>query len=920
MAKKEAEVIPAVDFGDNDAVMFGGRLWLNGRGATPARVMIVGDSPNEDDVLTRRVMEGGYWRLLNTLLHNAGFTFSEAYYTLLVKYAPPRKAKVKAGDIKACAPTLMAEIERVQPEIIVCLGSNAFKAIAGSKAKISQARGEIIDHPTLKDVKVLGMYSPAYIQHAPTMEEWLVKDIKELVRWQQGKEILVDTCETYPINTTAALQEFANNVKSNASITLALDMEWHGVTWMDPNRYVRTIQIGYELGRAAIVHLRGPGGVAAFDNEPAAWAILKDMLEAPNVKIMGHNIIADGHWLLGYGIDIRNNVIWDTMLAEHLLKETGPWSLDELALKYTNYGRYSLEMDRWIDANKSLCKHGYGYIPDELLLEYGAIDVDAVRMIAVKQKPLLAAIGVFEPRGIEGEHISLWDATMGTQRALYEVERCGLLVDNVRLEELIDVYQKKCSELRTRLSVMTQELGVEDFNPNSPAAVSRILFSVLRLPPVKTTDGKAWSAEASTIGVDDPTELGISTDSTVLEILQDAHPFVTTMLDYRRIHQICKTWLRHKEEGHDESTRGGGLPAKIWPDGRIHARFSQLAETGRFRTSNPNVQNWPKRAEGALANVFKPAKVPEGIRTIIVPPPGYVLLEADFSQAELFVLAALSGDTNMWEALRTPGKDLHDLTAISAFRLTVLDASGNVVPDDYLVQLAAQHKASGGADSPEFNAFVKSLTYVDQKGHRMTREEFKDTIRVSAKNVNFGIPYGRGAAAIAQQVKAETGSNQTIDQLTAELTEIVNAWKVETYPKAWEYMQRCAASVYDPGYLVNPWGRYRRFLPGGSDNPGGRADMERQAQNFPIQSTVADTAMIAMIQILHERGHRGLHFKLVNQIHDAIMLEVPEGEIEETKQLMRDTMGSIDIPVGPPFDTLRLGIDLTVFTRWGDKA
>lgn len=166
-------------------------------------------------------------------------------------------------------------------------------------------------------------------------------------------------------------------------------------------------------------------------------------------------------------------------------------------------------------------------------------------------------------------------------------------------------------------------------------------------------------------------------------------------------------------------------------------------------------------------------------------------------------------------------------------------------------------------------------------------------------------------------MKAETGSKLTIQQLETELSEIVRVWKEETYPTAWAYMCKCAEAVYDPGVLVNPWGRKRRFHVRPGDD---RDDMQRQAQNYPIQSTVADTAMLAMDRIERARAVLGLNFKIVNQIHDAIMLEVPEAELEVTKKMMMDTMGTIDIPVGPPFNTLRLGVDLTVYKRWGEKV
>lgn len=173
---------------------------------------------------------------------------------------------------------------------------------------------------------------------------------------------------------------------------------------------------------------------------------------------------------------------------------------------------------------------------------------------------------------------------------------------------------------------------------------------------------------------------------------------------------------------------------------------------------------------------------------------------------------------------------------------------------------------------------------------------------------NFGIPYGRGELAIAQQVKAETGSSKSIAELASEVGQMITAWKTTTYPQAWKYLCECQQKVYNPGYIVNPWGRMRRF-PGVKEK---RADLERQAGNFNIQSTVADTAMIAMDLIDRYRLEHGLHFKIQNQIHDALMLEVPHAEIEECREMLKNTMGNIKIPVGGKLGTLVLGIDIDV--------
>jgi DNA polymerase-1 len=552
-------------------------------------------------------------------------------------------------------------------------------------------------------------------------------------------------------------------------------------------------------------------------------------------------------------------------------------------------------------------------VPRSILLPYAGIDVDAPRYIAEEQ---VAELDPFmSPRGVNGEWPSLWQTVLDTQRNIYELERVGLGVDRERLVELRRKYQAKLAEVSSVLVAMAAKNGIENFNFKSTPQVRKLLFDsdYLDLTPIKTTDNKPWDDSMRGLGGLNQEAHDLvtpSTDKNTLDILQDAHPVVKILNQARKLDMVNKTWLRLDTTA-DPSTSGGGIESKIWPDGRLHTHFSQLSDTGRFRHSKPNSANWPKKAEGYMAEIFGGKEhVPPGLRTIIVPAPGYVLMEGDFVQAELFVLAALSGDPNMWEALTTPGKDMHDMTAITSFKLKVVDPDGLEVPEDNLLDLAATDKA-------RFEEVQSHLCYLDTKGRTLTRKEFKDGIRVSAKNLNFGIPYGRGSLDIARQVRGETGTDQSLDSLKLEIDQMMSTWKEETYARAWRYMEECAEAVENPGYLKNPWGRMRRFKP--SSKRDVVDSMKREAQNYPIQSTVADTCMLAMQRMVEYREEHNLHFRLVNQIHDAIMVEVPENEIEKTKAMFQDTMGSIDIPIKGR-EPLRLGVDVEVLTRWGEKV
>lgn len=898
------------------------RKWIAGHGVLPCRIMFVGEFPGRYEILKNKVFTGPAGDKVMDKIRKFGVDASSAYYTNLVKFKPKSK-KASPEELRMCRPLFEEELRRAQPRIVVTMGATALAAVMGKGFSLTSFHGMAIPHPTLAGTTVVPMYSPAYVLHKPEAEPEYEADWRALAAISRGEEVATDKTEYDVFHTAAEIAAFRERLLAGGDATLVIDAEWDGKHWQDPCGYMRTLQLGYAVGKAVVVEFYDENCNLMVDDLEAVFRELGLLLTHPRIGLIGHNIRSDGEWLASYGINIRKNVVYDTMIAEHTINSAGTFGLESLTTRYTNMGRYDMELMNWKNAHKKECETGFGKIPREILLPYGAKDVDAPRRIMDKQGPLLAPYT--EPRG---QYPSIWDVDMHAQDVLYELEQTGLLVDRERLDKLIGMYQEARSELEGKLAAMATAIGVADFNPNSHQQVRKLLFETLGMTPVTTTGGKNWSTLAALPGAAQA-EINPSTDKDTLAILADmpgAHPIVGLLRDYRKVSYVCNQWLCDKvtaeEEGDDEDSRGG-LISKIWPDGRIHARFSQLKETARFGSAKPNVQNWMKKAEGELRRIiaddlhllekhFGPdAKFPK-LRTAIIPTPGHVFMEGDWKQAEMFALAALSGDAHMWDALTTPGKDLHDTTALEAFRITMYGPDGQVVPEQLLLDLAAKDPKWDRKDS-EFSRFQAQLIYADQRGRRLTRKQFKDGIRVSAKNLNFGIPYGRGSQDIAIQVKAETGSTDSIQSLKEDIDVMMETWKTETYPAAWAYMLKCAESVVDPGRLVNPWGRARIFPP--TDDREQIAKMGREAQNYPIQSTVADTCLITLKLMVDYRRTHNLHFKIVNQIHDAILLEVPENEIEQTKVMFYETMGSIDIPISGRAP-LRLGLDIEVSTRW----
>lgn len=850
--------------------------------------------------------------------------------------------KPSAADIAKNRDQFLADIGS-EPVILVALGSSVMSPLTKGYYPISCCRGEPVpvteDMPYPKGSLIYGMFDPIQVWNDPSCEDLFRRDIRHLVALMNGtpeKDPEVDTIIMHSADDIDTFRKMLPELWASlpeGERYLSIDCEWHGKNWLEPDHYIRTVQIGYAPGAAVIVELYKENEefnnlsewprkaadkkkktkeclskpVCVCDDEPKVWEALKKLLQDEGHPIIGHNIIADWQWLLTFGVDIRNNVIFDTMLAEHLINSAGPFRLDEVAMRRTPYGRYNTAVDLWVHHHKDFCEEGYGAIPSDLLLPYGGADVDCVRLIMNAQLPILESYGMMNPRGPEDEYPSLLDSTLLNELATDELERNGLPVDRKRLTELIDAYQAMRAQLLSEITLMAMSLGMPEFNPNSQPQMRMLLFGKLGLTPIKTTGGQSWGDAIGGFEMDSADAPASSTDKSVLEMLQNSHPLVKKLLHFRRIDQTCKTWLRHPDENGE-----GGLEPLIWADGKLHASFLPTTSTGRYKTSNPNSQNFPKRAESYLTEIFGEGKVPPTLRTIVAPPKDFIMMECDFCQAELFTMANISGDQNMIRLLTTPGLDLHDSTTLSSFNMKMLDEKDNEVTEDDLVKLAADI----GAESDEFQHYMKTMRYLQADGKIITRGAFKSGPRIGAKSLNFGIPYGRGAKACALMIKAETGVETPLKEIEQQCEQMIYAWKTVTFPTAWRYLEGCQQAVYDPGYVENPWGFRKTFhVRSGTI----RKDFEREAGNFPIQSTVAQTVNIAADLIRRYRREHGMKFKIQNQIHDAIMLELPIEEKEECKKMFHETMGSVKIPLGKS-KYFQLGCDIECYDRWGEKS
>ena len=461
--------------------------------------------------------------------------------------------------------------------------------------------------------------------------------------------------------------------------------------------------------------------------------------------------------------------VFDTALAAYLLAPTdGSYELEKLGMTYFNQ-EFPKAKDTYLAADAFTPLADQGAV-------LGALMGHTALIGALKQ--------VLAPRLEElGMHDLYYGVELPLCPVLAEMEHLGMLVDRHALADFGALLDERIQADEA----LIYELAGETFNINSTQQFGHILFDKLGLPPVKKT------------------KTGYSTSAEVLEKLRGRHPIVEAVLDYRQLAKLKSTYV-------------DGLMKVIAPDGRIHTSFQNtVTATGRLSSTEPNLQNIPVRTELGAE-----------LRKMFVAPEGKVLVDADYSQIELRLLAHIAGDEHMIAAFRS-GEDIHTVTASQVF---------GVPPE--------------------------SVT------HEMRRR---------AKAVNFGIVYGISDFSLSQDIGVTR----------AEAREYMEKY-FEKYSGVHAYMTRVVEQAKENGYVSTLMGR-RRWLPElKSSNFNLRSFGERVALNMPIQGTAADIIKLAMIKVRDKLLSEGLEARLVLQVHDELIVECPEGETERVKALLEGEM------------------------------
>ncbi len=504
------------------------------------------------------------------------------------------------------------------------------------------------------------------------------------------------------------------------------------------------------------------------DRYEGDWQALLTALFSGDIKKAAHNVKDLMAALLAQGLPIEG-FVFDTALAAYLLDATaGSYDLQRLFVAY-----YNEELPRPVHLEPD----AFSMLGDRA--EAAAALLSYTAAVAALRKTLAPKL-----RELELEPL-YYDVELPLCAVLARMEQRGFLIDRAALAQFGETLQTSITQLEQQIYAAAGA----PFNINSPKQLGKVLFEDMQLPHGKKT------------------KTGWSTNADVLDKLRGV-PIVADVLQYRQYAKL-------------KSTYADGLLKAVSPDGRIRTSFQMtVTATGRLSSTEPNLQNIPTRTE-----------LGSQMRRMFVAAPGNVLVDADYSQIELRLLAHISGDEAMCRAFRS-GEDFHTLTAARVF---------HVEPQDV---------------TPE--------------------------MRRRAKAVNFGVVYGISPFSLSQDIGVTV----------AEAKEYMERY-FQTYTGVRAYMDRIVEQARADGYVETLMHRRRALPELKSSNHNLRAFGERVALNMPIQGTAADLMKLAMVRVERRLADEGLAAQLIMQVHDELIVECPEDEAARVQALLEEEMSGV---------------------------
>lgn len=537
--------------------------------------------------------------------------------------------------------------------------------------------------------------------------------------------------------------------------------------------------INAELVGLAFSWEKGKGFYVPFpENQEEAQALLekfKPFFENSTIEKIGQNIKYDLKILGNYGIEVKGN-LFDTMIAHYLINPDMRHNMDVLSETYLKYSPKPIES---LIGKKGKNQLSMRDVALEDIKEYATEDADITLQLKQHFQPILERVGTKK----------LFDEIeVPLIQVLADMEREGINLDKEFLKSMSNEMQKEIEAFENKIY---EEAG-EKFNLASPKQLGDILFDKLKIGGAKQKKTKTGQ---------------YATGEEILSYLANEHQIVRDILEWRQLVKLKSTYVDALPGQVDKKTN------------RVHTDYMQtVAATGRLSSNNPNLQNIPIRTErGRLIR-----------KAFIARDENYTLLSADYSQIELRIIAALSGEDNMIAAFQN-NEDIHRSTAAKVFNVSL---------------------------------------------EEVTKEQ-----RSNAKTVNFGIIYGVSAFGLSNQTSLSR----------KESADLIDAY-YQTYPKLKAYMSNQVDFAREHGYVETISGRRRYLKDINSANAVVRGAAERNAVNAPIQGSAADIIKIAMINIHKRLKEENFKSKMLLQVHDELVFDVHHSEIDKIQPMIKNEM------------------------------
>lgn len=759
-----------------------------GRGNKKAHIMIIDESPDFAGVSTGQLFYGNNGKILGKLLEGAGLTFEDVYCTTLVKCRTNKGGAPTQEVIHACSKYLDNEIQKIQPKLIVALGTTV-KDFFGERKSLAKIRGQVINVDGYPPILVT--HRPAYLRKNRSAFNAVQGDFQILASKEWDFDPLTHRGYTL-LSTIDAVKDVARKLIHADKWSFDIEatglrfasLKYDAETMSDKKLMLLSVSFSLKERESVCIPLDHPESTWTVKERGYIQKILQKVFASKALKI-GHNVSFDISALTVNGIPVVRP-FWDTMIGAYLLQENGALSLEAVINRNTSMPPYKSMVNV-----KNLYNEPLGRVA-----AYNNSDTDGT----------LRCYNSLSAKMQENHHYVMDKIVMPGMEALAFMERTGILLDENRLVELDAFYGAEEQKLKEvfftkHKRVLSKASGGGEFNINSSQQLVKLLFGVMKFPVDYYTKKKQPSTQAKH-----------------LKLLKkrDRTGIISDLLAYRKVSKLRTTYIDGSKE-------------RVCTDGRLHTHYNYgRTVTGRLSSSDPNLQNIPKKGR---------------VKQLFIPGDDRVFIQLDYSQIEYRLLAEYSKDPNLIKAFNS-GVDFHSATAANFLDIPL----ESVTSDDrsagktfnfgvvYGVSIQALYELLKGMQASKPKAEQKKVTLADVK---RKHAKYLSTIKVAKK-----------------------------------------------------WMEKVERQAVEAGYVTSMFGRERHLpyaqLRGVNKwEKTEKARALRQAVNAVIQSAASDITLMALYELYEALMVKGLDAHLVFTVHDSIGLSVHKSQAKKVAYLAK---------------------------------